>query len=125
MELELELEPTVTASRLRENIYSILDGVLETGIPVLIARNGRRLRIVADDAPPDSKLSRLKKRDIIIGDSDDLVHMDWTGEWSELQPGIAAAAQFPVEMAQTATVVVAAKAEKAAKPKTMAAGVGQ
>jgi hypothetical protein len=33
---------------------------------------------------PD-KLSRLKKRDYIIGDSDDFVHMDWSSEWSELK----------------------------------------
>jgi hypothetical protein len=31
------------------------------------------------------RLSKLKKRDYIIGDSDDLVHMDWSGEWSELK----------------------------------------
>ncbi len=37
---------------------------------------------------PD-KLSRLKKRDYIIGDSDDFtVHMDWSKEWSEAEkPG--------------------------------------
>jgi hypothetical protein len=33
---------------------------------------------------PD-KLSRLKKRDYIVGDSDDIVHMDWSSEWSELK----------------------------------------
>jgi hypothetical protein len=27
----------------------------------------------------------LKKWDYIIGDSDDLVHMDWSSEWSELK----------------------------------------
>ena len=30
-------------------------------------------------------LSKLKKRDYIVGNSDDLVHLDWSGEWSELQ----------------------------------------
>jgi hypothetical protein len=30
-------------------------------------------------------LSKLKKRDYIVGDSDDLVHMDWSSEWSELK----------------------------------------
>lgn len=37
----------LTASKLRENIYRVLDQVLETGEPVEIERNGRRLRIVA------------------------------------------------------------------------------
>jgi hypothetical protein len=27
----------------------------------------------------------LKKRDYIVGDPDDFVHMDWSGEWSELK----------------------------------------
>ena len=31
------------------------------------------------------KLSKLKKRDYIVGDSDDIVHMDWSSEWSELK----------------------------------------
>jgi hypothetical protein len=30
-------------------------------------------------------LSKLKKRDYVIGDSDDFVHMDWSHEWSELK----------------------------------------
>jgi hypothetical protein len=35
--------------------------------------------------PAHDKLSRLKKRDYIVGNSDDFVHMDWSGEWSELK----------------------------------------
>ena len=31
------------------------------------------------------KLRNLKKRDYIVGDSDDLVHMDWSSEWGELK----------------------------------------
>jgi hypothetical protein len=73
----------ITASRLRENIYSILDQVAETGVPVEIERKGRILRIVADQKP--SKLDRLKKRDLVVGDFNDLIHMDWSKEWSELK----------------------------------------
>lgn len=71
----------LTASKLRENIYSVLDEVLESGIPVEIERKGRILRIVPEERP--SKLSRLKKRDCIVGDPLDLVHSDWLDEWSE------------------------------------------
>jgi hypothetical protein len=35
--------------------------------------------------PIVDKLSNLKKRNYIIGDSEDIVHMDWSGEWSELK----------------------------------------
>ncbi|MGH7897028.1 MAG: type II toxin-antitoxin system Phd/YefM family antitoxin [Candidatus Binatia bacterium] len=72
----------ITASKLRENIYKILDQVLETGAPVDIERRGRRLRIVPADAPPGRKLDRLRPRPkTIAGDPEDLVHLDWSGEW--------------------------------------------
>jgi hypothetical protein len=35
--------------------------------------------------PANDQLSKLKKRDYIIGDPDDFVHMDWSSEWSEMQ----------------------------------------
>ena len=37
----------ITASSLRQNIYTILDEVLETGVPVEIERKGQILRIVS------------------------------------------------------------------------------
>ena len=70
----------ITASELRANIYRILDQVLETGIPIEIKRKSGIVRIVP--AKPGSKLSRLKKRDgFVLGDSDDFIEMDWSGEW--------------------------------------------
>ena len=74
---------SVTASALRQNIYAILDEALETGIPVEIERKGRILRIVPEKKV--SKLSRLKKRDWVVGDLDDLIHLDWSQEWTELK----------------------------------------
>jgi hypothetical protein len=73
----------VTASKLRENIYRILDQAIETGQPVEIERKGVVLRIVTD--PPPSKLARLKKRSVFVGDPDDIIGMDWSREWSELK----------------------------------------
>ncbi len=73
----------VTASKLRSDIYNILDQALKTGVPIEVVRKGRVLRIVPESKP--SKLSRLKKRDYIVGDPEDLVHMDWLHEWSELK----------------------------------------
>lgn len=73
----------VTASQLRQDVYSILDEALASGVPVEIVRKGRLLRIVPDKKP--SKLAQLKKRKGVIGDLESIVHMDWSKEWSELK----------------------------------------
>ena len=75
---------TVTASKLREDIYRILDQILKTGRPVEITRKGKRLRIVPVE--PVSKLSRLKTRAYLLRDPEELVHMDWTHEWHDALP---------------------------------------
>jgi prevent-host-death family protein len=73
---------TITASKLRENVYKILDQVLETGTPIEIERRGRKLRIVPAEDVPRSKLERLYLRpNAIIGDPEQLVHLDWSTEW--------------------------------------------
>jgi hypothetical protein len=73
----------ITAAKFRENIYSILDQALETGVPVEVIRKGKILKIVPGVQP--DKLSRLKKRKYIVGDPEDIVHMDWLSEWTELK----------------------------------------
>jgi prevent-host-death family protein len=73
----------VTASKLRANIYNILDQTLKTGVPVEVVRKGRVLKIVPEVKP--DKLSRLKKRDYFVGDSDDVLNIDWLKEWSEMK----------------------------------------
>jgi prevent-host-death family protein len=69
----------VTASKLRANIYNVLDKVLETGVAVEIHRKGKTLKIIPVDPP--SKLSKLKKHDALNVPLDDIVHMDWSKEW--------------------------------------------
>ncbi len=72
----------VTPSQLRADVYRLVDEVLETGIPLQINRHGRRLLLVADE-PVGDRLSRIHTDpDLIVGDPEDLVHMDWSGEWS-------------------------------------------
>jgi antitoxin (DNA-binding transcriptional repressor) of toxin-antitoxin stability system len=73
----------VTASKLRENVYRILDEAIETGVPVEIVRKGVVLRIVPEK--PRSKLDGLKKRSGFVGDPDDIIGMDWSSEWTELK----------------------------------------
>jgi hypothetical protein len=50
-----------------------------TGEPIEIDRGGKKLLIV-----PKEKLAKLKnliRRDVIVGDPEDLVHLDWSTEW--------------------------------------------
>ena len=70
----------LSATKLRENLYAVLDQVLETGVPAIVERKGRRIRIVPDNAP--SRLERLERHDAIIGDPEELVHMDWSSSWN-------------------------------------------
>lgn len=69
----------LTASGLRADVYRVLDEVLESGVPVEIERRGRRLRIAP--LSERKKLDRLEPHAVIIGDPEDLVHLDWSREW--------------------------------------------
>ncbi len=69
----------ITASKLRENVYRILDEVLTTGLPVEIERRGRIIQLVPLE--PASKLERLPRRDYLEGDPEEIVHLDWSSEW--------------------------------------------
>lgn len=67
----------VTASKLRDNVYRILDQVLDTGIPVEVVRRNRKLKIIPDGEPAEAKLHNLKARPKAIrGNPEDLVHLD-------------------------------------------------
>ena len=69
----------IMMSEPRQNIYKLLDQVLETGVPIEIERQGRRLRIVPVESAP--KLDRVVGQpDYIVGDPEDLVHTNWSDE---------------------------------------------
>jgi hypothetical protein len=70
-----------TASQLRANIYRMLDEVLETGQPLEIERKGKTLVIAPKEE--QSIWDRLPRREgFIVGDPDELIHMDWSSEWN-------------------------------------------
>jgi len=71
---------TITPSRLRENLFKILDQLLETGETLEVKRKGEIIKIV----PPKkkSKFDQLVPHpDAVNGDAEDFVHMDWSHEW--------------------------------------------
>ena len=58
---------TLSATRLRTNLYRVIDRVINSGVPVEIELRGRKVRIVP--AEPRNKLANLVKRPgVIIGD---------------------------------------------------------
>ncbi|MBN2535574.1 MAG: type II toxin-antitoxin system Phd/YefM family antitoxin [Spirochaetales bacterium] len=72
---------TITATKLRQNLYNILDKIIETGIPVEIERNGYTLKIIPEKKI--SKFERLEKHDVLKGDPESIVSMDWSVEWQK------------------------------------------
>jgi antitoxin (DNA-binding transcriptional repressor) of toxin-antitoxin stability system len=71
----------LTATRLRADLYKVLDRVIQTGEPAEIERKGRRLKIVPV-RPKGFRWEQLEAHpDYIVGDPKDLVHMDWSREW--------------------------------------------
>jgi hypothetical protein len=64
-----------------ENIYEILDQVIETGTPATIVLKGKQLLISPSQAT--SKLDLLEDHPgFILGDPEELVHVDWSSEWN-------------------------------------------
>jgi hypothetical protein len=71
---------SISVTELRANLYRLIDDVIQTGEPLTIERNGHK--VVIARSPVESKLARLVSRpDFIKGDPEDLVHLDWSGEW--------------------------------------------
>jgi hypothetical protein len=74
----------VSATYLRQHIYELLDKVLATGKPLVVERNGRQLQVVAlsSGAPTKRRVAEWVERDdILVGDFDDIVHIDWSQGW--------------------------------------------
>ena len=71
----------VTPSQLRQDVYRLLDNVLETGEPLDIERKGQRLRIVRQE-PTVRRFERIPvDPNLIVGDPEELVHIDWSDDW--------------------------------------------
>ncbi|MCK4765174.1 MAG: type II toxin-antitoxin system Phd/YefM family antitoxin [Candidatus Aminicenantes bacterium] len=71
----------LSATKLRQNLYNILDEVIEKGLPVEIERKGKILKIIAEK--PRSKLMNLEPHDTIVGNPEDIISIDWSKEWQE------------------------------------------
>ena len=71
---------SIPPTKLRANLYGVLDQIIDSGQPVTVERRGRKLRIVL--VPERGKLGSLPRRPRAIkGDPEAIVHLDWSGEW--------------------------------------------
>ena len=63
------MNATISLTELRQRLFQLADQVADTGEPLVILRNGVRLRLIREDAVPQSagRLSRLIKRSIVLG----------------------------------------------------------
>lgn len=61
----------VTLSELRANIFKLVDQVIETGVPLEIARNDTALVITLVERP--KKLDHLPLRNLFACDPDELI----------------------------------------------------
>jgi hypothetical protein len=67
-------------SNTQKDILGILDKVVKTGVPMEIERKG--IRLVISPAKKHRNLDCLEDHPgFIIGNPDNLVHIDWTAEW--------------------------------------------
>ncbi len=71
----------ITATQLRQNVYRILDEVLESGRPAEIVRHGRKLLIMPEE-PRRLQLHELPRRQIMNCTLDELVATSWEQSWN-------------------------------------------
>jgi len=70
----------VSNLNIQNDIFQLLDKVIKTGVPVEIERKGKRLLISPAEKRRD--LDSLEEHpEFIVGNPDDLVHIDWSAEW--------------------------------------------
>lgn len=73
-----------TATELRSNLYALLDKVALTGESIELERKGIHIVIAREGG--ESKLSRLTRRDTIVGEPEGLLGLDWSSTWNSDVP---------------------------------------
>ena len=62
------MSPSISLTELRQKLFQLADHVAETGEPLVIVRNGVRLKLVRDEAHESSgRLARLVQQTAVIG----------------------------------------------------------
>lgn len=64
----------IALTTFRQNLFQIVDQVIETGVPVEIERKGRCVRVMVEERK--SKLANLIAHKSIVGDPETLVELE-------------------------------------------------
>lgn len=83
------MSTAISLTELRQRLFQLADHVVDTGEPLVIVRNGVRLRLIRDDAVvgEGGRLARLVKRSIVVGAP--LDPHESPAEWSGDMPKVA------------------------------------
>ena len=68
-----------SATKLRQDLYKILDRIIEKGEVIEIERKGHVLTISPER--PTSKWDCLEPHEIINGDPEEIISIDWSDKW--------------------------------------------
>ena len=81
-------DSAISLTELRQRLFQLADEVADTGEPLIIMRNGVRLRLTREDALPEmpGRLARLVKRNIVVGPPLDPHESpaEWSGDDSKV-----------------------------------------
>lgn len=70
---------TISKFHIGNDVYQLLEKVLETESPIEIEFKGKMF--IIDLLKSSNKLSKLQPHpECLIGNPEDIVHLDWTGE---------------------------------------------
>lgn len=70
----------INVTELRQDIYHKFDEVIARQEPLLVDRKGHILKIVP--LGRTSRIASLEPQELVVGDADELIHMDWSETWS-------------------------------------------
>lgn len=95
------MDSSISLTELRQRLFELADRVAVSGEPLVIMRNGVRLRLIRDEPAASKKtgrLSRLVERSVVIGPPLDPRESpaEWTGDLQHVaEPAAAYAAKKP------------------------------
>ncbi len=79
------MSSAISLNRFRSDTEQLLEKIIKTGMPLEIEYKGKKFIITA--AERRDKLANLEPHpECISGDPEDIVHIDWSGEWKHDLP---------------------------------------